>query len=198
MRGIGLVLCAVIVALVLAAVVAVVAAQTERSGPSAGTVVAQQPPAAPTPPARPGRRGRPSLEAMRQRMMQAGATEADLQAIRDYMTQQRDIQAPLREAMGSLRDAMGPDASDEQAKEAVSKYEAAMKTALDKLAKAEQDLKAKLDLANKPKLHAMLLMMGVLDNGMRRGMWMMGPRPAGPGGAGERPGVPAPAPGPGG
>jgi hypothetical protein len=130
------------------------------------------------------------MEQMRQRLTAAGATDADVQAIMAYRGQQREIQAPLQEAMRALRAAAGEGATDAQAKDAVAKYEAAMKTVADKLAKAEQDLKAKLDLANKPRLHAMLLAMGILDNGQRgRGMMMFGGGRGGggrPGGGGAR------------
>ena len=121
-------------------------------------------------------------EMMRQRLTAVGATEADIQAIEAYRTRQQAIMQPLRQAMQSLREAAGENATDAQAKDAVAKYEAAMKTALSELAKAEADLKAQLNLATKPKLHALLLSMGTLDNGMRGMGGMGGGRFGAPGG----------------
>ena len=139
------------------------------------------------------------LEAMRQRLMAAGATEADLQAIEAHRAKQRGIMERLEQAMQSLRQAAGENAADPQAKQGVTQYEAAMKTALAELAQAEEELKARLSLSAKPKLYAVLLAMGVLENGMGgrggvferggpgRGGGFRGPRAggaAGPGAAG--------------
>ena len=139
--------------------------------------------------------GRPEwMEAMAARLAAAGATAADIEAIEAHRTKQRELMEPLREALGGLREAGGEDAADAQAKQAVSQYEAAKKMALTQLAQGEQDLKMKLNLATKPKLHAMLLSMGALDNGMRGMGGMRGRRPGGergrggPRGGGDRPG----------
>jgi cytochrome c556 len=120
------------------------------------------------------------MQQMTDRMKAAGATDADVQAIRAHMTLQRETTGPLSEALRGLREA----ASDDAAKAAVAKYETDMKAAKDKLAKAEQDLRTKLNLASKPRLHALLLTMGTLDNGTggRGGMF-------GGGGAGGRGGA---------
>jgi hypothetical protein len=159
------------VVLATAAVLAV--AQTDPGDESARVQIAQaRAPRGGGAPggARPGGAGRPDFAAMlRERLVGAGATPEDVQAIEAYRTKQREIMQPLMQAMGALREAAGAEATDAQAKDAVAVYEAAMKTALDALAKAEADLKTKLNLAAKPKLHAMLLMMGTLDNGMRGG-----------------------------
>ncbi len=167
MRTRQLVVYAVIGVFVLSTAAVLVAAQTDRGGSPAGIEVAQaRAPGAPGGGDREARMAQ-AREAMRQRLVAAGATEADIQAIEAHRTKQREIMQPLGEAMGSLRQAAGPEATDAQAKEAVAKYEAAMKTALTQLAQAEQDLKTKLNLATKAKLHAVLLSMSVLDNGMR-------------------------------
>lgn len=158
---------AALAVVVLAAAVALVVAQRARRGESPGTEVAQ----APEPGGAPDRDARraQALQAMRERLTAAGATEADMQAIEAHRNTQRDIMQPLRQAMQSLREAAGEDATDAQAKQAVSQHETAMQTALSELAKAEEALKAQLNLSDKPKLHALLLTMGVLDNGMRGG-----------------------------
>jgi len=124
---------------------------------------------------------------MRQRLMAGGATEADVEAIEAYRTRQRELMEALRGAMQSLREAGGEDATGAQAEQAIRDHEAAMRTALSELAKAEEALRARLSLSTKPKLHAMLLSMGVLDNGMR------GSRAGGEGGRGARRGGGAPA-----
>ncbi len=166
-------------------------AREEQGGEEAGARAEQ----ARAPDAAPDREaGRPEwMEAMAARLAAAGATAADIEAIEAHRTKQRELMEPLREALGGLREAGGEDAADAQAKQAVSQYEAAKKTALTQLAQAEQDLKTKLNLATKPKLHAMLLSMGVLDNGMRgggmRGRRLGGERGrGGPRGGGDRPG----------
>ena len=123
---------------------------------------------------------------MLDQLKQAGATDADIATLKAFWTQRRDIMSPLRDGRQSLQQAASASGTAEQAKDAVSKYEAAMKAALDKLAKAEQDLKTKLDLANKPKLHAALLAGGVLDNGMRGGGGGQGAPGGRRGGAGGR------------
>jgi len=179
MRRMRVVAFVVMAVMILAGVVALALAQADRGTEAKGIQVAQA--------RQPGgdRESRMAqyMEQMRERMKAAGATDADIAAVTAYRTQQREIQAPLTEAMGALREAAGEGATDAQAKDAVGKYEAAMKTVKAQLAKAEQDLKTKLDLANKPRLHALLLVMGTLDNG-QRGRGMMGGRP---GGAGARP-----------
>jgi hypothetical protein len=124
-------------------------------------------------------------EAMRQRLVTAGATEAEIKAIEAHRTKQRAVTERLREAMQGLREAASEGATDAQAKAAVAKYEGAMKTALSELAKADEDLKAQLKLSAKPKLHAMLLSSGTLDNGMRGRAGMRGGGPGGRGGPGE-------------
>jgi hypothetical protein len=168
-----LVVYVVVAAVVLATAAVLAVAQTDRGDQSAGVQIAQAAP--PAGGARPGGAARPDFAAMlRERLTAAGATEADIQAIEAHRAKQREIMQPLQDAMGALREAAGAGATDAQAKAAVTKYEAAMKTALDALAKAEADLKAKLNLAAKPKLHAALLTMGTLDNGMRGGMGMRG------------------------
>ena len=179
MRRMGVVAFVVMAVLILVGVVAVAVSQTERPDQAAGIRVAQAPGGAADREARAAQ----YMEQLRQRLTAAGATAADVAAIEAHRTKQREIRAPLEGAMDGLRQASGAEATDAQAKDAVAKYEAAMKTALANLAKAEQDLKTKLDLANKPKLHALLLSMGTLDNGMRGGGGFMGGR-GGAGGGG--------------
>ncbi len=187
MRTRQLVVYAVIGVFVLSTAAVLVAAQTDRGGSPAGIEVAQaRAPGAPGGGDREARMAQ-AREAMRQRLVAAGATEADIQAIEAHRTKQREIMQPLGQAMGSLREAAAPEATDAQAKEAVAKYEAAKKTALTQVAQAEQDLKTKLNLATKAKLHAVLLSMGVLDNGMRGMGGMRGRRPGGGDRGGGRP-----------
>jgi len=195
MRARQLVVYAVIGVFVLSTAAVLVAAQTDGGGSPAGIEVAQaRAPGAPGGGGDREARMAQAREAMRQRLVAAGATEADIQAIEAHRTKQREIMQPLGQAMGSLREAAAPEATDAQAKEAVAKYEAAKKTALTQFAQAEQDLKTKLNLATKAKLHAVLLSMGVLDNGMRGMGGMRGGRPGGergrgaPRGGGDRPG----------
>jgi len=203
---------AVIVVLAFAGVVAFRVIEKDRGGDYAG-VGAGQPRAPDAAPDRGARRDRggdragveggeartpdtaPDREAgttearegMRQRLMAGGATEADVEAIEAYRTRQRELMEALRGAMQSLREAGGEDATGAQAEQAIRDHEAAMRTALSELAKAEEALRARLSLSTKPKLHAMLLSMGVLDNGMR------GSRAGGEGGRGARRGGGAPA-----
>ena len=179
MRRMRVVAFVVMAVLILVGVVAVAVGQTARPDEAAGIQVAQAPGGGADREARAAE----FMAQLRQRLTAAGATEADVAAIEAYRTTQREIRAPLEAAMDGLRQASGAEATDAQAKDAVAKYEAAMKTALASFAKAEQDLKTKLDLANKPKLHALLLSMGTLDNGMRGGGFMGGRGGAGGGGA---------------
>jgi len=177
MRARDLVVYAAIAAVVLATAAVLAVAQTDQGDESAGVQIAQA--RAPRGGAGPGGAARPDFAAMmRERLTAAGATEADVQAIDAHRTKQREIMQPLMQAMQSLREAAAAEATNEQAKKAVADYEAAMKTALAQLAQAEKDLKTKLNLATKPKLHAALLSMGILDNGMRGG-GMRGGRPGG-------------------
>lgn len=137
-------------ALILVGLVATAVAQAPRGGGEGGDRQARM---------------AQMMQQMIQRMKAAGATDEDLKAIEAHRTLQRETTGKLGEALRGLRKVAGQDASDDEAKAAVDKYEADMKAAKDKLAKAEQDLRAKLDLASKPRLHAMLLMAGTLDNG---------------------------------
>ncbi len=185
MKGMKSVIIAGIAMLVFAGVMAVAISQTERPAETAGTQIAQAPGAG----GGAARRMDQYREAMRQRLTAAGATEEEAQAISAFVQARFRAHMPLRQQLQSLREAAGAEATEAQAKEAVSKYEAAMKTALDTVAKGEADLRAKLKLADRAKLHAALLSMGVLDNGMGgMGMGFMGrggrPGPPGPGGRG--------------
>ncbi len=123
---------------------------------------------------------------MRQALMAAGATEADLAAIESYRTAQRSAMDPLMQAMLGLQEAAGKSATNEQATQAVSKYEALKASTLTQLAKADEGLRAQLRLSARPKLHAALLGMGVLDDGLRGFGGMRGGRPGPPGGFGGR------------
>ncbi len=191
MTGMRAVVLALMAVLVVVGVVACAVTQTDGDEEAAGTEIApaRGPDAGPGP----GDRRDEDADAMRQRLMAGGATEADVEAIEAYRTRQRELMEPLRQAMQSLREAGGEDATGAQAEQAIRDHEAAMKTALSELAKAEEALKARLSLSTKPKLHAMLLSMGVLDNGMRGMGGMRGRRPGGEGGRGARRGGGAPA-----
>jgi hypothetical protein len=58
-----------------------------------------------------------------------------------------------------------PGASDEQARQAVNRFEAEATAILGDCGRGEKDLAAKLNLARKPKLQATLLLAGVLGKG---------------------------------
>ncbi len=178
-----------IAAVVLASVGMLVAAQNAPGNDAEGTMIAQ---------ARPQRGGGDQgdrearmaqyREEQKQRLLAAGATEADVQAIDAYRGKQRSIMEPLGQALQAVRDAAGDDGSDAKAKAALSAFEAAKTKALSDLAKAEEDLKAQLKLATKPRLHAILLSTSVLDTGMRGGSRFGGGgfRGRGAGGGGTR------------
>ena len=172
-----------VAALIFVGIAVVAFSQTNRGDGTPGVQVAQAP----------GQAGgdraaqmQQMLQRLRERLVAAGATDADVQAIMAHMRKQREITAPLTEAMQGLRQASAEGATDDQAKQAVSNYEAAMKTVKEQLTKAEEDLKTQLNLATKPRLHAMLLTMGALDNGQggRGGMMMGGMGGGGRGGRG--------------
>jgi len=118
---------------------------------------------------------------MREALTGTGATEADLPAIESYTMKRHSLIEPLMQAMESLWQAAGKSATDEQAAQAASGYEELRTETLTQLAKAEEDLRAQLKLTTRPKLHAALLSMGILDNGLRGGRGMRGGRPGFPG-----------------
>ncbi len=169
MRRTIVVVSVAVAALILVGLVATAIAQAPRGGGEGGDRQARM---------------AQMMQRLTERMKAAGATDEDVQAIRAHMNLQRQTTGPLSEALRSLREAAGEAASDDEAKAAVDKYEADMKAAKDKLAKAEQDLRTKLNLTSKPRLHALLLTMGTLDNGTGGRSGMFGGRG---GGGGERP-----------
>jgi hypothetical protein len=123
-----------------------------------------------------------------QRLMGAGATEEEARAIMAFSQQRDQTLAPAREALDELGEAVGAEATEDEAGVALTKYMTTMKAALQQITKAEADLKTKLDLANRPKLYGTLFTMGILDNGMPStggfGGFGRGGGPGGPGGPG--------------
>ncbi len=117
-----------------------------------------------------------------QRLMGAGATEEEARAIMAFSQQRDQALAPAREALDELREAVGAEATEDDAQTALTKYTATMKAALQQITKAEADLKTNLDITNRPKLYGTLFTMGVLDNGMpSSGGFSRGGRGGGPG-----------------
>ncbi len=95
--------------------------------------------------------------------MQAGATEQDLQALRDYFQQRRQLQQGMVQKLQQLMQAARGD--DAAARAAVMDYRDAMQTYRTQRQALETDLLTKLALDKKPRLEALLLSFGILDNG---------------------------------
>jgi len=99
-------------------------------------------------------------------LRQAGATDADLQVLGKHVSwHQARITTPASAAVARLRQAVVPGASDEQARQAVNRFEADVTAILGDCGRAEKDLSVKLNLAARPKLHAALLLAGVMGKG---------------------------------
>ena len=99
-------------------------------------------------------------------LRQAGATDADLQALSKHVAWHRaQITTPVSSALARLRQAVVPGASEERAREAVNRFEAEVNAFIGDCGRGEKDLSAKLNLAGRPKLHAALLLAGVTGKG---------------------------------
>lgn len=130
-------------------------------------------------------------------LQQAGATQEDMQTIQQYMRDRFQNIQQLRQKLMALREAaVGENASDDAAAQAVAEYRDLLETYKTDREAAEAELVAQLDLDAKPRLEAILLQIGILDNGgvpMQMGRGDRGQR-----GPGQRPGQgPAQGQGPG-
>jgi len=127
------------------------------------------------------------LDALVQMMgQQVGITDQDKQALTTCMVEQEKIRQDLRQKLMAMVQAIRANATDADIAQQLAAYMTAMQAAQPQKAAAEQTLTTALNLAERPKLHAALLMLGVLDNGMPSGgmMGMGGRRGGGQGGRG--------------
>ena len=125
---------------------------------------------------------------------QAGITDQDKQALTTCMVAQENIRRGLRQKLTAMVEAIRANAADADIAKQLAAYMTAMQATQPQKAAAEQTLTTALNLAQRPKLHAALLMLGVLDNGMpgggMMGMGRRGGGQGGPGGPGGGPGGP--------
>ena len=70
---------------------------------------------------------------MGQRLMGSGATEEEARAIMTFSQQRDQALAPAREALDELREAVGAEATEDEAHAALTKYTTTMKAALQHL-----------------------------------------------------------------
>ncbi|MGQ9731807.1 MAG: OmpH family outer membrane protein [Candidatus Zipacnadales bacterium] len=146
-------------------------------GPSAGGMGGPPPGAEPSGSGQPRRMGGEAVEALVARIVeQGGGTEEDGKKITAFFEQRQTSTQALREEFGKLRDLLeNPNATDAQIKQALAAFKTKRDAAQAELKAQREKLAADLKLANRPRLEASLLMVGVLDNGMI-GAGRFGPR----------------------
>jgi len=122
-----------------------------------------------------------------ERLKQQGFTDEDIAALKQFNQEREAAQRALNEAFRSLvQTARMTGATDDQARLAVAQYREAMKTYEAALEASRKKLDERIHYSTRPKVEAILLSLGVLDNGLGFGIGI-GLR-GGFGARGERPG----------
>ncbi|NCO35442.1 MAG: hypothetical protein AUJ92_14125 [Armatimonadetes bacterium CG2_30_59_28] len=108
-----------------------------------------------------------------QRLRQRGFSDQDIAALKQYNSEREEAQKSLGEVFRSLsQTAKTPESTEDQARIAIAGYKEAMKTHEATLENSRKKLDESIHYSTRPKIEAILLTMGVLDNGMGLGMGM--------------------------